>query len=265
MHLISLGREFFKAPFTHLLQTGFYMQGGVVGAIIWSILYSSVTGIPLSLVWDGLAMGALLGQVVGRVGCFNYGCCYGKPTTSGWGTAYTNPQSKILRVNPGLTGVIVHPAQLYKAFSNLVMFSLLISLFPLPLGTVSIIFLVYHGLSRMAFEYFRSDLFQNLKRQWLSLKFALLSVLAGLLLIIAGPILDGNFHRQESVTVTMNLFSLYSFLETNTLILGISLLIGFLTFLGYGIHGHSLGTFQFTSRRIHENNYLNSRRGSLRR
>ncbi len=265
MHLISLGKEFFKAPFRSLLQTGFYMQGGVVGAIIWSILISSTTGIPLSLVWDGLALGALLGQVIGRIGCFNYGCCYGKPTASRWGTAYTNPQSKILRINPGFQGVSVHPAQLYKAFSNLVMFLLLILLFPLPSGAISIIFLVYHGLSRMAFEYFRSDLFQHLKRQWLSLKFALLSVIAGLLLIIGGPMLDDNFYREESVAVSMNLFSFYSFLAANPLMLGIGLSIGFLTFLGYGIHGHSLGTFQFTTRRRHENNYPNSRRRSLRR
>ncbi|WP_083387772.1 prolipoprotein diacylglyceryl transferase [Planococcus antarcticus] len=265
MHLISLGKEFFKAPFRSLLQTGFYMQGGVVEAIVWSIIFSSVTGIPLSLVWDGLALGALLGQVVGRIGCFNYGCCYGKPSASPWGTAYTNPQSKILRINPALKGVPVHPAQLYKAFLNLVMFLLIVLLFPLPFGTISIIFLVYHGLSRMVFEYFRSDLFQNLKRQWLSLKFALLSVVAGFLLIIAGPLLDNNFYRVELTTEPMNLFSFYNFLVANPLMLGIGLSIGFLTFLGYGIHGHNLGTFQFTTRRRHENNDPNCRRRSLRR
>lgn len=89
-YLIALGKKFYNNPKKYLLETGFYFQGGIVGAVLWSVLYASVTNIPLSFIWDGLCFGTLLGQFFGRIGCFNYGCCYGKPTTSRWGVTYSN-------------------------------------------------------------------------------------------------------------------------------------------------------------------------------
>lgn len=159
MHLLALGKKFFNNPKKYLFETGFYFQGGIVGAVLWSILYASVVDIPLSFIWDGLCFGTLLGQFFGRIGCFNYGCCYGKTTSSRWGVVYTNLQSKILRLHPELKGVRVHPVQLYKSGMNLIAFGVILwlILYNLPNGVITISFLIYHGVTRIVMEWFRAD------------------------------------------------------------------------------------------------------------
>jgi prolipoprotein diacylglyceryltransferase len=255
MHLLSIGKVFFKEPKKYLFQTGFYMQGGVVGAFLWSIIFSHVYEIPISLIWDGLCLGTLLGQFFGRIGCFNYGCCYGRPTNRKIGTSYQHPGAKILRLHPELKGVPVHPAQLYKATANLIMFIIMIILVKqsIPNGVLVVTYLFYHGISRMAFEAFRYDLVHEKKRIWISFKFAWLSITLAIILLFWGSQLDATFFM---ISPFLYSFSLSTFILFHQTFSGISIMIfivAFFIFLGYGIHGTKLGTFPFTERSHHEN------------
>lgn len=253
MHLVSLGRKFLINPRKYLFETGFYLQGGIMGAILWSILFAFSTNINLSVVWDGLALGTLLGQFFGRLGCFNYGCCFGKTTSSKWGLPYQNSQNKILRLKPHFKGVPIHPAQLYKAILNLIAFIILLILLPyvLPNGILAIIFLIYHGLSRMVFEYFRGDIYFDQKRNWITHKFAFMAIVVGFLLSLFGSFLDAAFYERW---VFVQDYSVQAFIkfywQTPSILIGI-LLLGIFIFVGYGIHGKKLGRFPIPERSSH--------------
>jgi len=67
------------------LVTGASLQGFVIGALAVFALGSALWQMPLGTVLDVTAPALLLGQAIGRIGCFFGGCCTGLPTTSRWG------------------------------------------------------------------------------------------------------------------------------------------------------------------------------------
>jgi prolipoprotein diacylglyceryltransferase len=265
MHLIALGKKFFNNPKRYLSETGFYFQGGIVGAVLWSFLYAFVANIPLSFIWDGLCFGTLLGQFFGRIGCFNYGCCYGKTTTSRWGVAYMNLQSKILRLHPELKGVRVHPVQLYKSVMNLIAFTVILSLLPynLPNGVITIGFLIYHGVTRIVMELFRADIYFQQKRIRISYYFSILSIVSTIPLLVFGNAADSLFLKRSSLSEPQSLLSLKHLLINTPYFTEIIFFIGGIIFIGYGIHGKSLGRFPLPERRRDENKSHDHRSRSL--
>ncbi|PTL39073.1 prolipoprotein diacylglyceryl transferase [Alkalicoccus saliphilus] len=250
MHLISLGRKFWENPLKYLKETCFYLQGGIAGAFLWSIIFALITSIPTSIIWDGLALGTLAGQVFGRIGCFNYGCCFGKETHLPIGFDYQNQDSKILRIHPHLKGKPVHPAQLYKAGMNAVAaltIVVLLSTTGLPHGVLVVFFFIYHGMSRIVFEYFRYDIYIHHARNWITYRFALIAIVCGGILGIAGPYIDANFYAlsPRENTFIPSFFSYYFQNIGMAVVIGS---IGIVVFISYGIHGKKLGTLPFTNR-----------------
>jgi phosphatidylglycerol---prolipoprotein diacylglyceryl transferase len=67
------------------LTTGASLQGFVIGALSVLALGSALWQLPMGTVLDVTAPALLLGQAIGRIGCFFGGCCTGLPTTSRWG------------------------------------------------------------------------------------------------------------------------------------------------------------------------------------
>jgi prolipoprotein diacylglyceryltransferase len=130
--LIWLGSKFFyyfvwwkfliKNPKEYLFQTGFSVHGGIIGGIVAAYIFSIICDIEILIVLDALSIGALTGIFWSRLGCFNYGCCYGTPTNVPWVISYTNMDSKILRINPNMQGIHIHPVQLYLAGLSLILF-----------------------------------------------------------------------------------------------------------------------------------------------
>ncbi len=266
MHLIALGKKFFRNPKKYMSETGFYFQGGIIGAVLWSILYASVANIPLSFVWDGLCFGTLLGQFFGRIGCFNYGCCYGKTTTSRWGIAYTNLKSKILRLHPELQGVRVHPVQLYKSGINLAAFTTLMCLIPLhlPNGLITIGFFIYHGATRIMMEWFRADIYFRQKRNRITYYFSVMAILSAIPLLLFGKAADPLFLQRSSLSEPHSLKSVNQLLFHTPYLIEVVLLIGAIMFVGYGIHGKTLGRFPIPERGTHEHNRDDRRSRSIR-
>ena len=88
-----------------------------------------------------------------RVGCFAWGCCWGKVCTLPWAVRFYNPQS----VMP-LLGIPVHPVQLYDSFLGFLTAGILIYLYrkkpTLPLFAW---FCVMYGVGRFFTEFFRAD------------------------------------------------------------------------------------------------------------
>jgi len=94
-----------------------------------------------------------LGLAFGRIGCFFYGCCYGKPTTSSIGILFP-------RESPaGLLGVKVIPTQLISAIFLLLLFFLLLFLMKKKKfnGQILLAYAFFYGIFRFIIEFYRGD------------------------------------------------------------------------------------------------------------
>src|SRR5689334_6688301 len=76
-----------------LLRSGGVFYGGLILAVTVALWYIRRIGLPLWTTCDVFAPGIAVGHVVGRLGCFFAGCCYGKPTTVPWAVTITSPSA----------------------------------------------------------------------------------------------------------------------------------------------------------------------------
>jgi phosphatidylglycerol:prolipoprotein diacylglycerol transferase len=65
-------------------QGGLELLGGVILAVTVIILYLIYHKLPIRQYLDILAIGLMAALVLGRIGCFLNGCCFGKPTDLAW-------------------------------------------------------------------------------------------------------------------------------------------------------------------------------------
>jgi phosphatidylglycerol:prolipoprotein diacylglycerol transferase len=132
--------------------------GGLVLAVGVGFWYMHRHRMPLWTTADLFAPGIALGHVVGRLGCFLAGCCYGKPSELPWAVTFTSPLAAELVGTP--LGVSLHPTQLYEAGAELIILIGLLALErrgrPFP-GRTFWGYLLAYGISRFAIEGFRGD------------------------------------------------------------------------------------------------------------
>ena len=74
-----------------LAQSGGVFYGGLILAVIVALWYIRRHKLPMWTTTDVFAPGIALGHVIGRIGCFLAGCCYGKETTVPWSVVFTDP------------------------------------------------------------------------------------------------------------------------------------------------------------------------------
>ncbi|HEV3480813.1 MAG TPA: prolipoprotein diacylglyceryl transferase [Candidatus Acidoferrales bacterium] len=131
--------------------------GGILGGIIWVVLYTRVQKIPLLAVLDVVAAPIALGHAIGRIGCFVAGCCYGKPTSLPWGVTFTSPVAQTIAGTP--LHVSLHPTQLYEAGAEFLNCLLLIWLGARQRFTGQLIgaYFILYGGERGTIEFFRGD------------------------------------------------------------------------------------------------------------
>jgi prolipoprotein diacylglyceryltransferase len=235
-----------KNPKKYLFETGFSVHGAIIGGIIACFLFSTICNIELLLVTDAASIGALICIFFGRLGCYNYGCCYGTPTSVPWAIAYTNMDSKILRINPNMKGVRIHPVQLYSAGLCLIVFITIICFLPSGStnGIITAIFIMFHGLKRISLEKFRYDLYKGNERNKKTFYTALVLACVGFFLMGKIIITQGKFNASFRV-MQASLKTFYSLFQIYPSITIFMVASGILAFIGYGIHGKVLGTFPF--------------------
>lgn len=131
--------------------------GGLLGALIWTALYTHFQKMPLLAVLDLTAAPVALGHAIGRIGCFTAGCCYGKPTGVGWGVTFTNPIAEKISGTP--LNVSLHPTQLYESAAEFLNVCLLVWLGTTRRLTGQIIgaYFILYGIERGTIEFFRND------------------------------------------------------------------------------------------------------------
>jgi phosphatidylglycerol:prolipoprotein diacylglycerol transferase len=144
--------------FLTLARSGGVFYGGLVTAVIVGLWYVRRHNLPTWEVADIAAPGIAFGHVLGRMGCFLAGCCYGRPTDLPWGVMFTSP---LAAENVGTPlGVHLHPTQLYEAGAEGLILALLLALegkgraFP---GRTFWAYMLVYGASRFVIEIFRGD------------------------------------------------------------------------------------------------------------
>lgn len=131
-------------------QGGLTLYGGVVAGTVAGLIAARQLGMPMWTVADALTPAVALGTVIGRIGCFLNGCCYGVPTGQPWGVVF--PSDSFAGLEFG--NAAVHPSQLYFALAGLLLFVLVWLLrtrFRVP-GTLFWIFLGLFALVRIPLD-----------------------------------------------------------------------------------------------------------------
>jgi phosphatidylglycerol---prolipoprotein diacylglyceryl transferase len=137
---------------------GIAVYGGFVGALAGAALASRRAGLPVWPLLDAAGPALLLGQAIGRLGCFANGDAWGAPTGGAWGVVYEHPGALL---PPELLGVPTHPYPLYEAAADLTLLGVLLLVrrrAPLGLpGRVFLLAAVGYGAIRFTLTFLRQE------------------------------------------------------------------------------------------------------------
>ena len=127
-------RELFRRPLQTLVKPGYMLHGGIWVEPWPSGSWLTSRASPSCGPSTRPALSLPLGEAIARLGCYVYGCCWGRPTVSRlgsrFGVRYTSPDSKVVRCAPHLHNVKIHPAQLYALVVYLAMFVVFYAIVP---------------------------------------------------------------------------------------------------------------------------------------
>lgn len=239
LHPLVIGRKFFVEPKKYLRQTAFYNQGGQIGIIVGMLLLSYVEKVNPLLLLDAICYGACLALVIGRIGCYNYGCCYGRPTNSWFSIRYTNRETKILRVNPQLHNVKIIPMQLvHSAFDFILFIGLTLVYFVQPQdGLLCLTFGVCYNIFRLMTQKFRGNEINEHSKREGKIFIALSRALIFISLLV--PVLIYFYYDHLPTTPTIAPLSLALYLKTTFLNVSylVTIILGsIIYFFAYGYH-----------------------------
>jgi len=139
-----------------LLSSGGVFYGGLLFALVTSVILMRIYRLPWRKTADAFAPGIAVGHAIGRLGCFSAGCCWGKPTDSWIGVRFTQKANE-------LTGVPIDsalvPTQLIEAVVNLLIFVFLLWLTKRRRfeGQVIFAYLMIYSVARFIIEFWRAD------------------------------------------------------------------------------------------------------------
>jgi phosphatidylglycerol:prolipoprotein diacylglycerol transferase len=155
LFMIFENPSFYLSHFGDLFsKNGFVFYGSLLTAIPVMLWYFKKNSIPVAGMLDVMAAVTCIVHGFGRIGCFNAGCCYGKPAQNYLAVTFTDPTCQA-PLNASL-----HPTQLYEASS---IFLILIILLIVDHrkkfdGQVFLTYLILYAIARSVIELFRGDM-----------------------------------------------------------------------------------------------------------
>lgn len=168
-----------------LLQSGGVFYGGLLGALPVAWWYARRHSLPGWWTADVLAPGVILGQAIGRLGCFAAGCCHGRPATVPWAVTFRDTYAARAVGTPLDTPL--HPTQLYESAMALVIFAVILWVARRKRfhGQVVLAYVLLYAVGRFVIEYFRGDASRGVVFGVLSTSqlLAIVMVIAALLMI----------------------------------------------------------------------------------
>jgi phosphatidylglycerol:prolipoprotein diacylglycerol transferase len=141
----------------NLFQSGGVFYGGLLGALPVAYFLSKRYGLDLWRTGDVLAPGVILGQAIGRLGCFAAGCCHGRPADVPWAVRFTDVYAARSVGTPLDTPL--HPTQVYESIAAFLIFGILLWLFPRRrfYGQIVMAYGLLYAVARFGIEFFRGD------------------------------------------------------------------------------------------------------------
>jgi len=124
-------------------QGGLSIQGALIAGTIFALWYMKKSYIPICKTADAFAPAIIMGQAIGRVGCDVFGSPMAK--TWFWG------------INVG--GQLLHPAQIYEALLNYILFIILWNKRKNTKydGQLFFIYIIGFSINRFIVEFFRTN------------------------------------------------------------------------------------------------------------
>lgn len=134
---------------------GLAIHGGLIGGVLGLLVAARWKRIPFWRLADVVVPAVALGQVLGRIGNFLNGDAFGTPTGLPWGVVFP-PASPAGQTYPGLP---LHPAMIYEAIGNLLIFGVLWKLRTRPTkdGFLASVYFISYAVLRFGCEFFRGD------------------------------------------------------------------------------------------------------------
>jgi phosphatidylglycerol:prolipoprotein diacylglycerol transferase len=140
-----------------VFQSGGVFYGGLVAGILVAWFYARHYRLPGWPTADVIAPGLVLGQAIGRLGCFAAGCCWGKPAHLPWAVTFTDLNAARQVGTP--MDVPLHPIQLYESLAAFLIFFFLLWLAPRKSfqGQVTLAYVALYSAVRFVLEFWRGD------------------------------------------------------------------------------------------------------------
>jgi len=144
-------------PFSLLAiwEGGLAIHGGILGGLLISIWYTRRRRLSFWRFADTMAPSLILGQAIGRIGCFFNGDAHGYPTTLPWGVRYSleSPAGQMFPGQP------LHPTQLYEMAFNFIIFLILWKVRKNIKvdGYLFLLYVILYSSIRIFVEHFRAD------------------------------------------------------------------------------------------------------------
>jgi len=231
-------RELFRRPLATIVKPGYMLHGGIAGGLVALFIVSNITGVPFLRLVDAPALAVPLGEAIARLGCYVYGCCWGRPTTSRFGVRYTSSESKVVRCAPHLHNVKIHPAQLYALVVYLGMFAVMYAALPyVPFdGALTAAYFIGHSAIRLSLEYFRQD---DRGRLWGRLTHT--NFYSGLM--IASGLIVLWYGSQYSVKMPLDLSIRFVHIIGDASVMPWIAMIGLVFGFAYGVHYKKVGSW----------------------
>ena len=137
--------------FFEIWNGGLAILGGVIGGAIAIIIYCIVHKKNFLQIIDIAAPSLIIGQAIGRIGCFFAGCCYGIETT--------NPNLCFFPFSVQIDGTWHLATMFYESFWCILGFVALQMFFRRnpPNGAVAFLYMIIYGVGRGVLETFRGD------------------------------------------------------------------------------------------------------------
>lgn len=160
-------------------QGGFTFYGALLLAMLSAVSYAFYSKLDIPKYCDIAAIAIIVGLIVGRLGCFLAGCCWGHPTTMPWGVSFTHPHTF---ASP--RGVPLHPTQLYESFLCIGIYLHLLRQINIQKydGQITVHAMAMYATARIFVEAFRGDSYRGfLFGGWVSTS----QFISALLLILA--------------------------------------------------------------------------------
>ena len=158
--------QFARAPLDifKVWQGGLMFYGGFILALIVFFVWCRVKKESPLAMSDLICVVLPLGHACGRIGCFFYGCCYGRLSESALAVSFPRGSPAWgeqlehgLIDSTALRSLPVLPTQLFEATALLVLFALVLAIYLRTRRYAAGVYLVGYAFIRFGLEYLRGD------------------------------------------------------------------------------------------------------------